>query len=184
MHRSILLFAAGIVTLILITSVTAATGGAYIRHSVPANPATRMLSGGADRSKAVMLSRQHVVHIGIKNLAFQPARVVIVPGTRVVWTNLDPFRHTLSSDSGIWNSGALDAGQQFALVFKKLGTYRYHCVMYPFIRATVVVRQRTRVAGASFFPSPFLAGEPEILRLSSPSHLKGPVPFLHPIRSP
>jgi hypothetical protein len=107
------------------------------------------------------------VHIGIKNLAFQPARIVISSGTEVVWTNLDAIRHALASNSGRWRSGALDAGEQFALVFKKVGTYHYHCTIHPFIHGIIVVRSQTRRDTVFFFSSLLEAGSPLALRLLS-----------------
>lgn len=81
-----------------------------------------------------------VVRVAIHDFKFQPARVVVSRGTRVIWTNKDSDPHTISSKPAHWSSQALDTGKSFATVTKKAGTFAYICTIHPFMHATVVVR--------------------------------------------
>jgi len=93
--------------------------------------------------------RQAVVRVTIHNFAFGPARLVVSPGTRVVWTNTDSDPHTVSSDKGDWTSDALDTGNQFARVFSTAGTFPYHCKIHPTMTATVIVSSTGASSGSS-----------------------------------
>jgi plastocyanin len=93
----------------------------------------------ATAASTVRLHRR-VVRGAIRDFKFQPARVVVSRGTRVIWTNKDSDPHTISSKSAHWSSPALDTGKSFATVTKKAGTFAYICTIHPFMHATVVVR--------------------------------------------
>ena len=89
----------------------------------------------------VVRLHQRVVRLSIQNLAFQPARIVVSPGTRIVWTNLDGFAHTVTSDKGIWSSSDVESRSQFARVFSTTGAFPYHCSIHPFMHGTVTVKK-------------------------------------------
>jgi plastocyanin len=92
-------------------------------------------------SKTVNLKHRHTVHVNIHNLAFGPARIVVSPGTTIVWTNQDGFQHTTTSDKGLWDSGPIDPTASFKRVFKKTGTFTYHCTIHPFMLGTITVAE-------------------------------------------
>jgi plastocyanin len=96
-------------------------------------------SSAAAAASAVVRLHQHVVNVSIMNFAFQPARLVVSPGTRIVWTNQDSDPHTVTSTTGIWASEALDTSSQFARVFPTAGTLPYDCTILPFMHGTIVV---------------------------------------------
>jgi plastocyanin len=95
----------------------------------------------AARSKAVVRLHQRQVQVTIHNFAFAPAQLVVSPNTRVVWINRDFDPHTVTSDHGVWASGALDTGNRFARVFKTTGTYPYHCQIHPYMHGTIIVKR-------------------------------------------
>lgn len=90
----------------------------------------------------VVRLHQHVVRVSITNFAFKPARLVVSPGTRIVWTNQDPDPHTVTSARGIWASDALDTDNRFTRVFAAAGTFAYYCAIHPFMRGTIIVVKR------------------------------------------
>ena len=90
---------------------------------------------------AVLRLHQRVVRLSIQNLSFQPARLVVSPGTRIVWTNRDGFAHTVTSDTGVWSSPDVNSHGQFARAFSKAGTFPYHCSIHPFMHGTVTVQR-------------------------------------------
>jgi plastocyanin len=108
--------------------------------SVAPNRARAAGASPIDATKVVLLHKR-VVHVDIQNLAFGPHTVVVSPGTKVVWTNQDGFQHTTTSDTGKWDSGPINSHGQFTQVFKKAGTYKYHCTIHPFMHGTIRVKK-------------------------------------------
>lgn len=97
------------------------------------------MSGPAQSSRTVVLKHRRIVHVSIQNLTFGPQRIVVSAGTKIIWTNQDAFQHTTTSDRGAWDSGPMNKGAQFGRVFKKLGTFTYHCTIHPFMHGTITV---------------------------------------------
>ena len=64
---------------------------------------------------------------------FSPARIQVVLGTTVTWTNQDTVPHNVTispvviSSSNDWESGLLYPGQSFSYTFSSHGTFQYHC---------------------------------------------------------
>ncbi len=83
------------------------------------------------------------VQVNIQNLAFEPGLVLIAAGATVRWTNLDGTPHTVTSDTGVFDSGALQNGDSFEFTFDQPGAYDYSCSFHPAMTGRVVV-----VAGA------------------------------------
>ena len=108
-------------------------------HSMAGMPTAQPTSAPAAVAAVVRL-HQHVVNVSIHNFAFGPARLVVSPGTRIVWTNQDSDPHTVTSTKGVWASEALDTGSQFARVFTTAGTFPYYCSIHPFMHGTIVVK--------------------------------------------
>jgi plastocyanin len=77
--------------------------------------------------------------VTISNFAFQPASLQIAAGSSVTWTNQDSTAHTVTSDSGAFDSGQLAPGATFNQTFMTPGTFTYHCQIHPFMTATIVV---------------------------------------------
>ncbi len=80
--------------------------------------------------------------VGIDNFTFSPARLVVVLGTRVTWTNHDDIPHTVVSKEkpSQTHSPPLDTDDQFSLVFDTKGTYRFFCSLHPHMQSEVVVQ--------------------------------------------
>jgi plastocyanin len=58
----------------------------------------------------------------------------------VTWTNRDTVPHTVTGDSGAWDSGQIQPGATFSHAFDQPGTYAYHCSIHPFMHGMVVVK--------------------------------------------
>jgi plastocyanin len=108
-------------------------------HSMAGMPAAQPTSA-AGAPAAVVRLHQQVVNVSIMNFAFGPARLVVSPGTRIIWTNQDSDPHTVTSTMGIWASEALDTGNRFARVFTTAGMFPYYCTIHPFMHGTIVVQ--------------------------------------------
>jgi plastocyanin len=86
---------------------------------------------------------------------YRPDTLDILPGETVLWTNVSTRTHTVTSDSGAFDSGNLASGKRFSIRFDKVGTYRYHCTIHPSIDGEVDVR---RVTLGALPPGPTPAG--------------------------
>lgn len=71
--------------------------------------------------------------------AFRPKTLKIHVGTTVVWTNTTQAPHTVTSDTGVFDSGVISPGGTFSFTFMQTGTFAYHCNIHPFMKATVIV---------------------------------------------
>jgi plastocyanin len=86
------------------------------------------------------------VAVALRNVAFDPPRIIVSPGTKVVWTNQDGFTHFVNSDphpshNGVpeLNSTALEKGQSYSFTFAVPGVYGYHCSAHTNMTAQVLV---------------------------------------------
>ena len=89
----------------------------------------------AQRSDAAVTTRR----VRIVNFAFAPGTISIARGTRVRWANMDSTGHTTTSNSGAWDSGVIAAGGSFGRVFRRAGTFRYHCSIHTTMHGTIRV---------------------------------------------
>jgi plastocyanin len=87
------------------------------------------------------------VAVKIDNYAFLPASITVPVGTTVTWKNLDDDPHTATADDKTFDSKGLAQGDTFSFTFTKPGTYRYHCSVHPFMKATITVRQLPALTG-------------------------------------
>ena len=71
---------------------------------------------------------------------FDPQTVNIPTGGTVCWTNTGQAVHTVTSDTGVFDSGPLDPGEIYSFTFTTNGTYDYHCNFHlPTMTGQVVV---------------------------------------------
>ncbi len=84
---------------------------------------------------------ENTVVVVIENINFGMKRIVVPPGTRVVWVNRDPVAHTSTADGGQWDSGLIAPGESWSMVFDELGSFSFHCTPHPFMTGVVEVRQ-------------------------------------------
>ncbi|MFZ3077633.1 MAG: cupredoxin family copper-binding protein [Candidatus Aenigmatarchaeota archaeon] len=77
--------------------------------------------------------------VTIQNFAFSPATLTVKAGTTVTWTNQDSATHTVTSDSGAFDSGQLSNGGSFSQTFNTAGTFDYRCNNHPLMTAKIIV---------------------------------------------
>ena len=70
--------------------------------------------------------------VAIERSAFSPAKLEVVVGTTVVWTNYDVVAHTVTggappSFGDPFGSDVLREGQSFSFTFDEEGEYSYYC---------------------------------------------------------
>jgi len=66
----------------------------------------------------------------IQSSQFSPANLEVRVGTTVTWTNNDGVMHTVTSDSGVFDSGYLSNGDTFTFTFTEAGTFPYITVRF------------------------------------------------------
>ncbi len=78
--------------------------------------------------------------VSITDFQFTPASVTVSVGDTVSWSNDSPTPHTVTSNSGAFDSGIKNAGQGFSFTFTSAGTFAYSCTIHPQMTGTVVVQ--------------------------------------------
>jgi plastocyanin len=68
-------------------------------------------------------------HVAVYQGTFLPKTLEVAAGTRVVWHD-QATSHTVTSDQGLFDSGILGPGQEFAYAFAQPGIYPYHCTLH------------------------------------------------------
>ena len=91
--------------------------------------------------RAAAAPRKPVKHsVAMEAVAFQPGAVTVNVGDTVVWTNNDPFPHTVTSKNGVFDSKQLPAGKVWSYRAQKKGDYPYVCTLHPTMSGTIHVR--------------------------------------------
>lgn len=102
--------------------------------------ATASGANGARAVKPAAVAATTTKRVKIVDFGFSPRRLTISRGTRVRWVNTGAVPHTSTSNTGKWDSGVLAPGDAFSRVFKKAGTFRYHCTIHPtLMRGKIIV---------------------------------------------
>jgi len=77
--------------------------------------------------------------VSVVDNAFVPKVVTISVGQSVTWTSSGSNPHTVTADSGAWDSSpgcpastssCLQNGQSFTHTFSSIGTFPYHCKIH------------------------------------------------------
>jgi plastocyanin len=77
--------------------------------------------------------------VAIDALAFQPPALTVKAGDTIVWTNKDPFPHTITSQPGGFDSGSVQSGQSWSYVATQKGEFAYICTLHPTMKGALRV---------------------------------------------
>jgi plastocyanin len=78
--------------------------------------------------------------VKIMNFAFTPSSLSVHTGARVTFTNQDAsYTHTVTSDSGLFDSGNLAYRASFSFTFTGKGSFPYHCAIHTNMKGTITV---------------------------------------------
>ncbi len=92
--------------------------------------------------------------IAVIDLDYDPQASIVPIGTTVVWTNEGALPHTVTA-AGLFDSGIMNSGDQFAYTFDEPGTYVYLCTLHPGMEGRVVVDVDVLASGvAGLTPEP------------------------------
>jgi plastocyanin len=101
-------------------------------HAVPADAGAGKLSKAGPDPLAQVAVR-------IVDFQYQPATVTVRVGSTVTWTNGGPGDHSVTSQTGAFDSGSLGAGETWSHVFGQAGTFAYVDMFNNQMRGTVIV---------------------------------------------
>jgi plastocyanin len=82
--------------------------------------------------------RLHTVEIS--GFAYLPATLEVTAGDTVVWINRDAVPHTATREGRGWDSGSINAEQEWRWIAGPTGTQPYFCTFHPVMRGELVVR--------------------------------------------
>jgi plastocyanin len=109
---------------------------------------------GARSGQAV--ARQQGTAVRIVDFGFEPQGLTVDVGATVIWTHAGQAPHTVTSETRLFDSGRLAAGQTFAFTFTAPGTFAYRCEVHPTRMAGTVTVQGS--AGGPLPPGSELRG--------------------------
>jgi len=103
--------------------------------AVPGLAALALLAAGAAATAASGTPPHEVV---IQGLQYVPQTLTVRRGDVVVWTNKDPFPHTVTAP-GAFDSRSIAAGASWRFTAKKAGSYDYICTLHSNMKGTLKV---------------------------------------------
>jgi len=71
--------------------------------------------------------------------AYSPGNFTVKAGNTVTWVNKDTTVHTVTSASGLFDSGNLSPGQTWSHAFTQGGFYKYYCTLHVWMKGNVTV---------------------------------------------
>jgi len=80
----------------------------------------------------------------MENTTYVPMEVEVPLGGTIVWTNNDPFPHTVTKESGPgaqFDSGDVAGGETFEHTFDAAGEIPYLCEIHPNQTGTISVTE-------------------------------------------
>jgi hypothetical protein len=86
--------------------------------------------------------------VSILASSYGPARVDVVAGDTVMWSNDSVLQHTVTATDGGWSSPRMFSGAMFERRFDDVGATAYFCEVHPFMRGEVDVHRLLLVAPA------------------------------------
>jgi plastocyanin len=98
---------------------------------------TLWVAGLADTRRRATAATTYTV--AIDGVAFVPETLTVHVGEAVVWVNTDPFPHTVTSQTGAFDSQAIAPGQSWSYTPMQAGVFPYLCTLHPTMHATLKV---------------------------------------------
>lgn len=127
-----------------------------------------------ERARRAVRPAASSVGVSAVDDAFRPMELTVTVGTEVVWTNAGQNPHTVTADDRAFDSGTLEPGQTFSVVFEEAGRVPYYCQIHgePGSGMFGVVIVRPAPAAEEGTPPPPPSPEGPLARTGA-----GPVPF-------
>jgi plastocyanin len=78
--------------------------------------------------------------VNIVDMSFSTSNLTVTAGTTVTWTNNDAMDHTVTSDTGLFDSGDISDHKSYSRMFSTVGVFPYHCTIHPGMVAKITVK--------------------------------------------
>jgi len=78
--------------------------------------------------------------VWMQNTAFTPSSITVSVNTTIKWTNKDGMIHTVTSTTGLFDSGNISSGGVYSRQFTATGTFPYKCAIHSGMTGTVIVQ--------------------------------------------
>jgi plastocyanin len=104
-------------------------------------PAFAILIGLLLSAGVTAARKPATIRIAIEEMKFSPADATAKPGDTILWTNKDVVAHTVTSQTGAFDSRLIPPGGTWKHVVKtKTGAFGYKCSYHPTMTATLTIR--------------------------------------------
>jgi len=113
--------------------------GGVVIGAFAAQTESRLASGNSVASPDIIIA-QGAASSSSRQF-YSPANYTTTEGATVTWVNHDGTTHSVTSDTGLFDSGPLPPGASFSYTFTQAGTYQYACSYHPWMTGTIVVKQ-------------------------------------------
>jgi plastocyanin len=138
--RTILLW-----TVALSSVIASACGGGRETTGARATPYSDVL-GCTEHGAATATATIHIsiVNVGDPNVVgrYDPSPTTVKAGTTVEWSWEDGAnKHSVTSDSGTFDSCLRSLGGKFPVTFQVAGPFPYHCSIHPGMKGILTVSQ-------------------------------------------
>ena len=90
---------------------------------------------------ATELAKPKLHVVTIEAMKFSPQTIEVAEGDSVVWTNKDPFPHTVAAADGSFRSNEIAPNESWKFTARKSGAVPYACTLHPTMTGSVVVRK-------------------------------------------
>ena len=74
-----------------------------------------------------------IARVSIMDFSYSPQTLKVSRYTTVTWKNNGLVNHTVTSDTGLWNSGNIMPGKSYSRRFASVGSFSYHCSIHPLV---------------------------------------------------
>ncbi len=82
-----------------------------------------------------------VVHtVLIEGTSFTPQKLTVHLGDTIVWTNKDPFPHTVTARNGQFDSHLLPEDHSWKYTARKRGEFPYVCTLHQTMTGVLIVK--------------------------------------------
>lgn len=110
-----------------------------LKGLVAASAVTSALSHWPGTARAMSGAKHHTIEI--KGLVFDPANLVVRPGDKITWVNMDIVDHTATATDGSWDTGTLENGREHTLTVTNGMSGEYFCQLHPSMTAKLDVAE-------------------------------------------
>ncbi len=113
--------------------------------------------------------------------SFQPQSVNVQVGQAVEWKNEGNLPHTVTADTGSFDSGLVMKTKTFSQLFEAAGTFTYACAVHPEMVGTVVVAAAPAPTPAPTAPPAASNPNPVAQQPAAPAAPAAPAPGTLPV---